>query len=103
MPNELAAYAARFVGKIQQTPPAFSAKKIHGRPAHELARKNKPVNLEPVEVEVFEFRLTSVEGSVARFVVECGSGTYIRSLAYELGRLQGSRRASGGDLADGRR
>src|ERR1700722_13727024 len=52
----LEAFAAQFVGKIQQTPPAFSAKKIHGRPAHELARKNKPVHLEPVEVEVYEFR-----------------------------------------------
>src|SRR6202167_3710094 len=86
--DELAAYAAQFVGKIQQTPPAYSAKKIGGRPAHELARKNKPVKLEPVEVEVFEFRLTGVEGSIARFVVECGAGTYIRSLAHELGKLQ---------------
>src|SRR5271168_3917161 len=88
--DEIAAYAARFLGKIQQTPPAYSAKKIRGRPAHELARKNKPVKLEPAEVEVFEFRLTAVERSVARFVVECGAGTYIRSLAYELGKLQGS-------------
>jgi tRNA pseudouridine55 synthase len=82
--------AATFLGKIDQTPPAFSAKKIHGRPAHELARKHKPVKLEPVEVEVFEFRLTGIEGSVARFSVECGSGTYIRSLAHEMGKLQGS-------------
>ena len=88
--GQLQSLASQFVGKIQQTPPAFSAKKIHGRPAHELARKHKPVNLEPVEVEVFEFRLTGVEGSVARFVVECGSGTYIRSLANDLGKLQGS-------------
>ncbi len=82
--------ASRFVGKIQQTPPPFSAKKIHGRPAHELARKHKPVELEPVDVEVFEFRLNSLEGSVARFTVECGAGTYIRSLAHDLGKLQGS-------------
>jgi tRNA pseudouridine55 synthase len=82
--------AARFIGKIDQTPPPFSAKKIHGRPAHELARKHKPVKLEPVEVEVFEFRLTGVEGSVARFAVECGGGTYIRSLAHEMGKLQGA-------------
>jgi tRNA pseudouridine55 synthase len=87
---ELQALATRFVGKIQQMPPAFSAKKIHGRPAHELARKQKPVKLAPVEVEVSEFRLTSIEGSCARFAVECGSGTYIRSLAHELGQLQGS-------------
>src|SRR5580658_6204746 len=88
--EELARYAARFIGKIKQTPPSFSAKKIHGRPAHELARKHKPVKLEPVEVEVYEFRLTSAEGSLARFVVECGAGTYIRSLAHELGKLHGA-------------
>src|SRR5271154_4048871 len=88
--EKIAALAQQFVGKIRQTPPAYSAKKVKGRPAHELARKNKPVNLEPVEVEVYEFRLTGVEGSIARFVVECGAGTYIRSLAHELGALQGS-------------
>ncbi len=82
--------AATFLGKIQQMPPSFSAKKINGRPAHELARKHKPVNLEPVGVEVFEFRLTGIEGSVARFNVECGSGTYIRSLTHDLGNLQGA-------------
>ncbi|HEY6464741.1 MAG TPA: tRNA pseudouridine(55) synthase TruB [Candidatus Acidoferrales bacterium] len=87
---QMASFAARFIGKIDQTPPPFSAKKIHGRPAHELARKHKPVELKPVEVEVFEFRLTSVEGSIARFSVECGSGTYIRSLAHDMGKLQGS-------------
>jgi tRNA pseudouridine55 synthase len=88
--DQLQALAGQFVGKIQQTPPPFSAKKIHGRPAHELARKHKPVKLEPVEVEVYEFRLTSVEGSVARFVVECGAGTYIRALAHDLGKLHGA-------------
>ena len=89
-PEAIQALAERFVGKVQQIPPSFSAKKIHGRPAHELARRQKPVKLEPVEVEVNEFRLTSVEGSCARFAVECGSGTYIRSLAHDLGQLQGS-------------
>jgi tRNA pseudouridine55 synthase len=84
------ALTERFVGKIQQMPPSFSAKKIHGRPAHELARKQKPVKLDFVEVEVNEFRLTSVEGSCARFSVECGSGTYIRSLAHDIGRLYGT-------------
>ena len=87
---QIQALAERFVGKIQQTPPSFSAKKIHGRPAHELARKHKPVKLEPVEVEVYEFRLTGVEGSLARFEVECGAGTYIRSLANDLGKLHGA-------------
>jgi len=89
-PSQVQALADRLVGKIQQTPPSFSAKKIHGRPAHELARKHKPVKLEPVDVEVYEFRLTGIEGSVARFVVECGAGTYVRSLANDLGKLHGA-------------
>lgn len=86
----IASLAAKFVGRFEQVPPPFSAKKIHGRPAHELARKNKPVKLDPVEVDVYEFRLTGIEGSTARFTVECGAGTYIRSLAHELGKLHGS-------------
>lgn len=87
---QMESFAAQFMGKIQQVPPSFSAKKIHGKPAHELARKHKPVELKPVEVEVFEFRLTDLEGSLARFVVECGSGTYIRSLAHDMGKLHGA-------------
>jgi len=82
--------AARFLGRLQQMPPSFSAKKIHGRPAHELARKKKPVALKPVEVDVYEFRLTEMEGSCAKFAIECGAGTYIRALAHELGKLEGS-------------
>jgi len=87
---QIEALAVQFTGKLQQIPPSFSAKKIHGRPAHELARKHKEVNLQPVEVEVHEFRLTGCEGSIARFTVECGSGTYIRSLANDMGKLHGS-------------
>jgi tRNA pseudouridine55 synthase len=88
--EEIAAHALQFLGKIQQVPPPYSAKKIRGRSAHQLARKNKPVNLDPVEVEVFEFKITGVESSTARFDVECGAGTYIRSLALEMGRLHGA-------------
>ena len=88
--SQIEALAHKFIGKIQQIPPAFSAKKIHGRPAHELARKHKPVTLEPVNVEVYELRLTGIERSTARFVVECGAGTYIRSLANDLGKLHGA-------------
>jgi len=81
--------ASEHIGIFQQMPPAFSAKKIHGRPAYELARKNQPVALKPVEVELFEYRLTTIEGQVARFVIECSSGTYIRSLAHEMGQQVG--------------
>lgn len=82
-------FANERVGLFAQMPPAFSAKKIHGRPAYELARKNQPVELKPVDVEVFEYRLTGIEGSIARFVIECSSGTYIRSLAHEMGEKLG--------------
>jgi tRNA pseudouridine55 synthase len=88
--STIQSFAAGFLGRIEQTPPAFSAKKIRGRPAHELARKKKPVELKPLDVDIYEFRLTQIEGSLARFTIECGAGTYIRSLAHELGKLQGS-------------
>lgn len=82
-------FAADRVGRFAQVPPSFSAKKVHGRPAYELARKNQAVELQPVEVEVFEYQLTGVEGSIARFVIECSSGTYIRALAHEMGQRLG--------------
>ena len=81
--------AAERVGRFEQMPPAFSAKKVQGRPAYELARKKKQVELKAVPVEVFEYKLTGIEGSVARFVIECSSGTYIRSLAHEMGQRLG--------------
>lgn len=82
-------FAAERVGRFAQMPPIFSAKKVNGRPAYELARKKKEVELKPVEVEVFELPLTGIEGSIARFVIECSSGTYIRSLAHEMGQKLG--------------
>src|SRR5499425_2162291 len=85
----LESLAVERIGRFEQMPPSFSAKKIHGRPAYELARKKQPVELKPVQVEIFEYRLTDVEGSIARFVIECSSGTYIRSLAHEMGQRVG--------------
>jgi tRNA pseudouridine55 synthase len=82
-------FAAERIGRFEQMPPSFSAKKVKGRPAYELARKKQPVELKPVEVELFEFNLTKIEGRIARFVIECSSGTYIRSLAHEMGQKLG--------------
>ncbi|MBI3404713.1 MAG: hypothetical protein HY046_04580, partial [Acidobacteria bacterium] len=87
---ELEPFLPALTGRIVQMPPPFSAKKIHGRPAHELVRKKKPVDLKPVEVDVHEFHLTAADGPLVRFTVECGAGTYIRSLVHELGQKQGS-------------
>ena len=82
-------FAAARIGRFDQMPPAFSAKKVKGRPAYELARKRQPVELKAVEVELFEYKLTEIEGSIARFIIECSSGTYIRSLAHEMGQQLG--------------
>lgn len=82
-------FAAERIGLSEQMPPAFSAKKVGGRPAYELARKKQEVVLKPVLVEIYEYKLTGVEGSVARFDIECSSGTYIRSLAHEMGQKLG--------------
>jgi tRNA pseudouridine55 synthase len=82
-------FAAERIGRFEQMPPSFSAKKIHGRPAYELARKKQAVELKAVEVELFEYQLTEIEGSIARFVIECSTGTYIRSLAQEMGQQLG--------------
>ncbi len=81
--------AAERIGRFEQTPPSFSAKKVQGRPAYELARKKQAVELKPVEVELYEYKLMEVEGSIARFVIECSSGTYIRALAHEMGQKLG--------------
>ena len=81
--------AAERVGRFEQMPPAFSAKKVGGRPAYELARKKQAVELKPVEVEIYEYKLVGIDGSVAHFVIECSSGTYIRSLTNEMGQRLG--------------
>jgi tRNA pseudouridine55 synthase len=85
----LESFAGERIGRFPQTPPSFSAKKVKGRPAYELARKNQPVELKSVDVELFEFQLTEIEGTIARFSIECSSGTYIRSLAHEMGQKLG--------------
>ena len=72
--EEVERLASRFVGKIQQTPPAFSAKKIKGIPAYKLARKKQDVELQPVEVEVREFAITGAVAIAVSFVAGCHRG-----------------------------
>jgi tRNA pseudouridine55 synthase len=81
--------AKSFVGRITQTPPAYSAKKIQGIPAYKLARRNRELELRPVEVEVSAFEIVSLEGDRARFRADVSSGTYVRAIAHDLGRRLG--------------
>jgi tRNA pseudouridine55 synthase len=81
--------ASKFRGVIEQVPPPFSAKKIHGVPAYKLARKKKEFSLQPVRVEIKEFEILSCEGSDAVFRATVASGTYMRTVAHDLGREVG--------------
>ena len=81
--------AAKFHGVIEQMPPPFSAKKINGVPAYKLARKKKDVQLKPVRVEVRELEIVSYENSCAKFHSRVASGTYLRSIAHDLGQAAG--------------
>lgn len=87
--GQIESLAAQFRGVIEQTPPPFSAKKIQGVPAYKLARKHKPVALQPVHVEVKEFTILSVQSDRVRFRARVASGTYMRSVAHELGQKLG--------------
>lgn len=88
-PGKVEAAAARFRGVIQQMPPPFSAKKIKGVPAYKLARKQKEVVLQPVQVEIKEFEILSVEADRVGFRARVASGTYMRSLAHDMGQALG--------------
>jgi tRNA pseudouridine55 synthase len=85
----LQSLAAQFLGPIEQIPPPFSAKKIAGVPAYKLARKDKEVILKPVQVEIKAFTITAIDSDRAHFHARVSSGTYMRSIAHEMGRSLG--------------
>jgi len=87
--------AAEFIGEIAQFPPPFSAKKIAGIPAHRLARKGQPVELKPKQVEIKALEFYDCNGQTVCFRAWVSSGTYLRSLAHDLGKKLGC----GGHLA----
>ena len=78
-----------FIGEIDQVPPAYSAKKIEGKRAYDLAREGAAPKLEARRVTVYDFQILGVEGSIARFRVRSSAGTYVRSLAHDLGASLG--------------
>jgi tRNA pseudouridine55 synthase len=88
-PQQLETILAKYRGPQSQMPPAISAKKIGGVPAYKLARQNKPVVLQPSDIEIYELELLAIEGSRFHIHVRCSSGTYIRTLAHEIGRELG--------------
>jgi len=78
-----------FVGEIEQIPPPFSAVKIKGKPAYLLARKGEKVELKPRKVKIYEIRILNYNWPTLKIEVTCSSGTYIRSLANDIGEKLG--------------
>jgi tRNA pseudouridine55 synthase len=96
----------QFEGTIEQMPPAYSAKRIHGQKAYELAREGEEVELAPKEIDVYHLELLEWDPPEAIVDVFCSSGTYVRSLANDLGEvlgcgghLVGLRRTKSGEFA----
>jgi tRNA pseudouridine55 synthase len=93
VPTDLAARIAEqlpaFHGLIQQTPPAYSAIKVGGKPLYQYAREGARVEPEPRTIHIGSYSLLSLDGNVGTFRIECSGGTYVRSLAHDLGQRLG--------------
>lgn len=81
--------AASFVGAIEQLPPMYSAVKVGGKRLYAMARKGQTIERQPRSVTIDEFEILSYDAPDARFRIRCSKGTYVRSLAYDLGRQLG--------------
>jgi len=97
--EQLNATAAEFVGDLMQTPPMVSAVKKDGVPLYKLARKGIEVPREPRLVHIYSFRFSAYQEPLAQFRLACTKGTYVRSIAHDLGQKLGC----GGHLASLRR
>jgi tRNA pseudouridine55 synthase len=88
-PAEIESLLPRFVGAILQTPPTFSAIRIAGARAYDLAREGETFAIEPRPIHVYRLELISAEPDAAVLEAECGKGAYVRAIARDLGRALG--------------
>ena len=88
-PAAIEALLPRFIGEIQQTPPQFSAIKIAGERAYDLAREGEQVELKPRSVTIYTLEIVDSTEDETQFFMECGKGAYVRAIARDLGRLLG--------------
>jgi tRNA pseudouridine55 synthase len=79
----------KFKGTISQVPPVYSSVKYKGKPSYIYARKGNLLNLKPKTVHIYDIGLVSFSGDLVTIKVNCSSGTYIRSLAYDIGNMLG--------------
>ena len=85
--EQLKIAAKNFVGEIEQTPPKFSAIKINGRKAYDLARKNLDFEMPRRKIKINSFEILQVEKNLVTAEIDCAKGTYIRSLAADFGKI----------------
>ncbi|HET7291549.1 MAG TPA: tRNA pseudouridine(55) synthase TruB [Vicinamibacteria bacterium] len=102
-PEAVAAACRRFVGELDQVPPAYSAKRVAGRRLYALARQGAAVERKPARVTVFSIEPRGIDGDVIDLRVRCSAGTYVRGLARDIGEslgtgghLEGLRRTESG-------
>jgi tRNA pseudouridine55 synthase len=86
-PDEIKTTVESMVGDYDQYPPIFSAKKVKGKKAYDLARAGKEVALKPKNITIHAFEITGIELPEVHFRIACSKGTYIRSIAHDLGKL----------------
>jgi tRNA pseudouridine55 synthase len=89
-PEELQAAVEKFTGQIEQTPPIYSAIKVGGQRAYKLARAGKKVVMEPRTVTINRLEIINYDYPEAKLTADVSSGTYIRSLAEDLGKALGT-------------
>jgi tRNA pseudouridine55 synthase len=87
--DQLNEEAAKFIGDLMQIPPMVSAIKKNGVPLYKLARKGIEIEREPRLIHIYNFRFTDYEPPLGRFKIACTKGTYVRSLAHDLGQKLG--------------
>ncbi len=87
--DEVCSILKKLTGKKMQMPPKYSAIKFEGRPSYHFARKGLKVDLSPRMVNIYDIKLASLMDDLITIKVRCGSGTYIRSLAHEIGEMIG--------------
>jgi len=87
---DISALLSRFTGKQLQTPPIYSAKKFKGKPLYKYARQNKEVEVKPIHIEIFSLKGKVVDKETLWFEALTSTGTYIRSLAHDMGQIVGA-------------
>jgi len=88
--DEIRSVLPKFVGEIMQTPSAFSALKVNGKRAYELAREGKEVEIKPRSVTIYDLKILEIQQDKATLEVQCSKGTYVRSLAHDIAHALGT-------------